>query len=49
MSTGSLMLGFVAAMLAGMALSLLFAFLTLTLQANQVATGLALDAVRRRA
>jgi simple sugar transport system permease protein len=41
-SSGSLMLGYVAAALAGMALSLLFAFLTLTLQTNQVATGLAL-------
>lgn len=40
--TGSLTLGFAAGMVAGMALSLLFGFLTLTLQANQVATGLAL-------
>jgi len=40
--TGSLGLGFAAGMAAGMALSLLFGFLTLTLQANQVATGLAL-------
>src|SRR5258708_36920827 len=40
--TGSLTLGFAAGMLAGMALALLFAFLTLTLQTNQVATGLAL-------
>ena len=37
--TGSLGLGFAAGMAAGMALSLLFGFLTLTLQANQVATG----------
>jgi simple sugar transport system permease protein len=41
-STGSLLLGYGAAMLAGMALALLFGFLTLTLQTNQVATGLAL-------
>jgi simple sugar transport system permease protein len=40
--SGSLVLGFVAAMCASTLLSLLFAFLTLTLQANQVATGLAL-------
>ena len=40
--TGSLTLGFAAGMGAGMLLSLLFAFLTLTLQTNQVATGLAL-------
>ena len=40
--TGSLTLGFAAGMGAGMLLSLLFGFLTLTLQANQVATGLAL-------
>jgi simple sugar transport system permease protein len=40
--TGSLLLGYAAAMLAGMALALLFGFLTLTLQTNQVATGLAL-------
>lgn len=40
--TGSLTLGFAAGMAAGMATSLLFGFLTLTLQANQVATGLAL-------
>ena len=41
-STGSLLLGYGAAMLAGMLLALLFGFLTLTLQTNQVATGLAL-------
>jgi general nucleoside transport system permease protein len=40
--SGSLLLGYAAAMLAGVLLSLLFAFLTLTLQTNQVATGLAL-------
>ena len=40
--TGSPLLGVVAAMLAGAALSLLFGFLTLTLVSNQVATGLAL-------
>ena len=40
--TGSLSLGLAAGMAAGMALALLFGFLTLTLQANQVATGLAL-------
>jgi ABC-type uncharacterized transport system permease subunit len=40
--TGSLMLGFTASMGAAMLLALLFGFLTLTLQANQVATGLAL-------
>jgi len=40
--TGSLTLGFAAGMVAGMATSLLFGILTLTLQANQVATGLAL-------
>lgn len=40
--SGSLVLGYVAAMFAAMAVSLLFAFLTLTLQTNQVATGLAL-------
>ena len=36
------MLGVIAAIAAGAALSLLFGFLTLTLVANQVATGLAL-------
>ncbi|MET0497606.1 MAG: ABC transporter permease [Steroidobacteraceae bacterium] len=41
-SSGSLLLGYVAAAFAGMALSLLFGLLTLTLQTNQVATGLAL-------
>jgi general nucleoside transport system permease protein len=41
-TSGSLFLGYVAAMTAGMALALIFAFLTLTLQTNQVATGLAL-------
>ncbi len=41
-TTGSLMLGFLAAACASMLLALLFAFLTLTLQTNQVATGLAL-------
>jgi simple sugar transport system permease protein len=40
--TGSPWLGLVAAVAAGMAMSLLFAFLTLTLVSNQVATGLAL-------
>ncbi|GGY91515.1 ABC transporter permease [Pseudoduganella plicata] len=39
---GSLTLGLLAALLAGMALALVFAFLVLTLQTNQVATGLAL-------
>lgn len=40
--TGSPYLGILAALVAGAALSLLFAFLTLTMMANQVATGLAL-------
>jgi len=40
--TGSASLGIVAGMLAGSVLALMFAFLTLTLQASQVATGLAL-------
>ena len=40
--TGSPYLGILAAIAAGAALSLLFAFLTLTLVSNQVATGLAL-------
>jgi general nucleoside transport system permease protein len=40
--SGSPMLGILAAIAAGMALSLLFGFLTLTLVSNQVATGLAL-------
>jgi simple sugar transport system permease protein len=42
MQTGSLTMGLAAGVLAGTLLSLLFGFLTLTLQANQVATGLAL-------
>jgi ABC-type uncharacterized transport system permease subunit len=41
-STGSPTLGVLAAMAAGAAASLIFGFLTLTLTANQVATGLAL-------
>ena len=41
-ATGSPILGFVAAMLAGAALALVFGVLTLSLMANQVATGLAL-------
>ncbi len=41
-TSGSLALGFVAGMAAGMALALLFGVLALTLQTNQVATGLAL-------
>ncbi len=41
-TTGSLALGYLAAIGAAVALSLLFAFLTITLQTNQVATGLAL-------
>ena len=41
-ATGHLFLGYIAAMVASVALSLLFGFLTLTLQTNQVATGLAL-------
>jgi general nucleoside transport system permease protein len=40
--TGSPWIGVVAAMVAGCAMSILFGFLTLTLVANQVATGLAL-------
>ncbi|MBB3222273.1 ABC transporter permease [Pseudoduganella umbonata] len=40
--TGSLTMGLLAALLAGMAMSLVFGFLVLTLQTNQVATGLAL-------
>ena len=40
--SGSPMLGILAAIAAGMAMSVLFAFLTLTLVANQVATGLSL-------
>ena len=38
--TGSPWLGVLAAIGAGLAMSLLFAFLTLTMLANQVATGL---------
>jgi ABC-type uncharacterized transport system permease subunit len=41
-STGSLFLGVLAAMLAGMLMSLLFAVISMHLRANQVATGLAL-------
>jgi simple sugar transport system permease protein len=40
--SGSTTLGFAAALLAGMAMALVFAVLVLSLQANQVATGLAL-------
>ncbi|WP_176085853.1 ABC transporter permease [Martelella sp. HB161492] len=40
--TGSPWIGMIAGLLTGMIFSLLFAFLTLTLVANQVATGLAL-------
>lgn len=40
--TGSPWLGIVAAILAGMGMSVMFGFLTLTLVSNQVATGLAL-------
>lgn len=42
MLSGSLLVGVVAAALAGMLLALIFGVLTLNLQANQVATGLAL-------
>ena len=42
LSSGSAGMGLLAAMAAGMAMALLFAFLVLTLQTNQVATGLAL-------
>ena len=42
LATGSIWLGVGAGMLAGCALALIFAFLTLTLKANQVAAGLAL-------
>jgi general nucleoside transport system permease protein len=42
LTTGSMTLGLLAAMAAGMALALVFGFLVLTLQTNQVATGLAL-------
>lgn len=41
-ATGSPYIGIVAAMISGIAMSLLFGFLTLNLMANQVATGLAL-------
>lgn len=40
--TGSLFIGFLAAMIAGITAAMIFAFLTLSLSANQVATGLAL-------
>ncbi|MDQ2948750.1 MAG: ABC transporter permease [Acidobacteriota bacterium] len=40
--TGSVLLGVIAAASAGVAVALIFAFVTLTLQANQVAAGLAL-------
>ena len=40
--SGSLLLGYLAAAAAGVLIALLFAVLTLSLQANQVATGLAL-------
>lgn len=40
--SGSIVVGLAAALLAGMAMALVFAFLVLTLQTNQVATGLAL-------
>src|ERR1700679_3983157 len=40
--TGNPWLGVLAAIAAGLAISLLFAFLTLTMLANQVATGLSL-------
>ena len=42
LATGSDLLGFTAAAAAGLALSLVFGFLTLSMQTNQVATGLAL-------
>lgn len=42
LATGSASAGFAAAALTGVLMSLMFAVLTLTLQANQVATGLAL-------
>ena len=42
LGSGSAALGLLAAMAAGMAMALLFGFLVLTLQTNQVATGLAL-------
>jgi len=40
-STGSLWLGYLAAALGGSLIALLFGVLTLSLQTNQVATGLA--------
>jgi simple sugar transport system permease protein len=42
LTTGSAMVGMIAAIVVGALFSLLFAFLTLTLATNQVATGLAL-------
>ncbi|TYQ05357.1 UNVERIFIED_ORG: simple sugar transport system permease protein [Zoogloea ramigera] len=42
LGTGSMVLGLLAAMAAGMLMALVFGFLVLTLQTNQVATGLAL-------
>ncbi|WGG50301.1 ABC transporter permease [Rugamonas sp. DEMB1] len=42
LGTGQVTLGLLAAMLAGLGMALIFAFLVLTLQTNQVATGLAL-------
>ena len=41
--TGNPWLGVIAGMVAGMAMSFLFAFVVLTLMGNQVATGLALS------
>lgn len=41
-TTGSVMLGFIAAAFAGVVMSAIFAFVAITLNANQVATGLAL-------
>lgn len=48
-ATGSVWLGLAGALLAGMLLALLFAVITLTLQANQTATGLALTIFGRGA
>ncbi|HJV03081.1 MAG TPA: ABC transporter permease [Burkholderiaceae bacterium] len=42
LGTGSMTLGLLGAMAVGMAMALIFGFLVLTLQTNQVATGLAL-------
>jgi len=42
LGTGSAVLGLICAMLAGLLVALIFGLLTLTLQTNQVATGLAL-------